>query len=283
MALALDYTPQVWGITGNLGGGKTLTAVCLAVNAIKQGYFVCSNVLLNIKELSRLYGDWVSRLYLHFAFDDESFDPAKLPCGSPRGTKNPKRVLVILDEAAEWVDQYTTAQNPKIRAFWSWLRHTSKQNQDVIIIVQRLDYLNKVIRLLISKWVIVDDFATWRMPLLKIRVPFMSGYCMQRVFDRNKKLVQGPCVVKKSFWGQFYDTSQCLNSAVFKSRNEFAGIETDNTLFRAFMAFAFSLIFFIVFSILSKQIKDISTVQDFIQHKLKPELSMDGRLASAPR
>lgn len=210
--LRLDPTPQIWGITGNLGGGKTLTAVCLAVNAIKRGYFVVSNVTLNMDAISRVHGEWTRNLYQHFSFDSDDFDPFKLPTGSPRGSNGGKRVLVILDECAEWVDQYSTAKDPRIARFWSWLRHSSKRSQDVILIVQRLEYLNKVLRLLVAKWVIVDDLKTWRMPLLKIRAPFMSGWCMQRVFDRNKRLVQGPCIVRKSEWGRYYNTAECLNS-----------------------------------------------------------------------
>lgn len=209
----LDQVPQVWGITGNLGGGKTLSAVSLAYWGMQRGYFVVSNVTLNVKNLSDYLGFDAGRLYQHFSFDEGDFDPFALPAGSPRGTKNGKRVLVIMDECAEWIDQYSsTNTNPKIKRFLSWLRHSSKRSQDVILIVQRLEYLNKNIRLLISKWLIVDDLRVWRLPVVKCTVPFMSGFCMQRVFDRNKRLVQGPLIVRKSYIGQFYNTSECLNS-----------------------------------------------------------------------
>lgn len=213
MALRLDPVPQVWGITGNLGGGKSLSAVCLAAHAVARGFFVVSNITLKIDELAAEYGDYVRRLYQHFSFDDPGFDPFKLPTGSPRGTPGGKRVLVIMDECAEWIDQYSSVQkDDRIRRFMSWLRHSSKRSQDVILVVQRLDYLNKNIRLLISKWLIVDDLRVWRIPVLKMRVPLMSGFVMQRVFDRNKKLVQGPAIVRKASFGRFYSTAECLNS-----------------------------------------------------------------------
>lgn len=209
----LDPVPQVWGITGNLGGGKSLTATSIAVSAIKSGYFVVSNITLNTAAIDNALDiDYSSKLYKHFSFEDSDFDPFALPTGSPRGTPNGKRVVVIMDECAEWVDQYSTAQNPKIKRFWSWLRHSSKRSQDVVLIVQRLEYLNKVLRLLISKWVIVDDMRVYRLPILKIRIPFMGGTCMQRVFDRNRRLVQGPLFVNKSVWGRFYNTAECLNA-----------------------------------------------------------------------
>lgn len=212
MALRLDPVPQVWGITGNLGGGKSLSAVCLAAYAIARGYYVVSNITLKIDVLAEEYGPYVRRLYQHFSFNDAGFDPFKLPTGSPRGTPGGKRVLVIMDECAEWIDQYTSVQrDDRIRRFMSWLRHSSKRSQDVILVVQRLDYLNKNIRLLISKWLIVDDLRVWRIPVLKMTVPFMGGFVMQRVFDRNKKLVQGPAIVRKVSFGRFYTTAECLN------------------------------------------------------------------------
>ena len=174
MALELERTAQLWGITGNLGGGKSLTAVWFAVRAIQQGYFVCSNITLKETALKRFIGDYALNLYQHISFDDPNFDPFKLPCGSPRGRGGDKRVLVILDECAEWIDQYSSAKDPRISRFWSWLRHSSKRSQDVFIIVQRPDYLNKVVRILISRWVMVADLATYRLPVLRRRCVYHS-------------------------------------------------------------------------------------------------------------
>lgn len=213
MSLQLDPVPQVWGVTGNLGGGKSLSAVCLAYAALERGYYVVSNISLNLDQLSLSLGGYVRNLYSHFSFDSPDFDPFKLPTGSPRGTPNGKRVLVIMDECAEWVDQYTqTNRDPRIKRFLSWIRHSSKRSQDVILVVQRLEYLNKNIRLLVSKWVVVDDLKTYRLPVVRTTIPFMGGWCMQRVFDRNRRLVQGPCIVRKASIGRYYNTSECLNS-----------------------------------------------------------------------
>lgn len=212
MALKLDRTAQVWGITGNLGGGKTLSAVYLSVNAMRQGFFVCSNVTFDLDRICFEYGNHLRKLYKHISLDDPSFDPFALPCGSPRGSGGKKRVLVVLDECAEWVDQYSNAKDPRIQRLWSWLRHSSKRSQDVLLIVQRPDYLNKVLRLLVSRWLIIDDLAVWRMPILRMRLPFCGGFVMQRVFDRCNRLVQSPCFCNKSLWGRFYNTSECLNS-----------------------------------------------------------------------
>lgn len=207
----LELTPQVWGITGNLGGGKTLTSVYLGVNAMRRGYFVVSNVTFNIDKIAQDYGDFVRSLYMHISLDDPECDPYKFPTGSPRGSGGGKRVLVILDECAEWFDQYSNLNDVRISRLNSWMRHSSKRSQDVLLVVQRKEYLNKSIRSLISKWVIVDDMSFWRMPVLRARVPFMKGFVMQRHFDRLKNLLAKPSFISKSRWGRYYNTAECLN------------------------------------------------------------------------
>lgn len=209
--MTLERTPQIWGITGNLGGGKTLTAVYLAVNAMRDGCFVCSNVTFDMDAVCRVYGEYCRSLYLHIKVDDEDFDPFSLPCGSPRGSGGGKRVLIVLDECAEWFDQYVSGKDVRVKQMMSWIRHSSKRSQDVFLIVQRMEYLQKSLRSLISKWVIVDDMSFWRMPVLRMRVPGMSGFVMQRHFSRDKKLLASPSFISKISWGRFYNTAECLN------------------------------------------------------------------------
>lgn len=83
MGVQLERTAQVWAITGNLGGGKTLTAVYLAVSSMAKGYYVVSNITLNVDLIERMYGKVVAGLYSHISLDDPNFDPFKLPVGSP--------------------------------------------------------------------------------------------------------------------------------------------------------------------------------------------------------
>lgn len=222
MAIELERTAQLWGITGNLGGGKSLTAVWFAVRAIQSGYFVVSNITLREDSLRRLIGDYAVNLYQHVSLDDPDFDPFKLPCGSPRGRGGDKRVLVIFDECAEWIDQYSSAKDPRISRFWSWLRHTSKRSQDVFIIVQRPDYLNKVVRILISRWIMVADLQTYRLPVLRCRFPFMGGYVMRNVYDRSGVRIGGVSFISKSRWGVFYDTAECLNQEGAQYNSEYS-------------------------------------------------------------
>lgn len=209
--IELERNALVWGIVGNLGGGKSLSAVSVGIRAIENGYFVASNISFKLDDLAVRYGSWVRSMYMHLDLDDPDFDPFKIPQGSPRGSGGRLRVLVILDEVAEWFDQYSSAKDPKVKRIWSWLRHSSKRSQDVFIVCQRQEYINKVVRILIARWIWVDDLAVYRVPILKMRLPFCGGFVMQNVFDRMGNKIGRVSFVHKKSWGQYYDTAECLN------------------------------------------------------------------------
>lgn len=210
--IELERNSLVWGIVGNLGGGKTLSAVSVAIRAIQSGFFVASNVSLILDELAQREGKWVYNMYDHIDLGSPDFDPFKIPCGSPRGSGGRLRVVVVLDEVAEWIDQYSSAKDARIQRFWSWLRHSSKRSQDVFIICQRQEYINKVVRILIARWVWVDDMAVWRCPFLKFKIPFCGGLVMQNVFDRVGNKIGQVSFVAKASWGRYYNTAECLNA-----------------------------------------------------------------------
>lgn len=205
--MRLERTAQVWGICGNLGGGKTLTAVELAVQSMISGYFVCTNIDLHLDLMAETYGDYLRSLYLRV--DLEKDDPSSWPCGDPRGSGGRRRVLVILDEVAEWFDQFS-GTSKQVRGFLSWLRHSSKRSQDVVLVVQRKEYLAKSLRILVSRWIWVEDLAVWRIPHFRIKVPFMGGFIMRYVADRVGNRIQPIEYSRKEVWGQYYDTGQQL-------------------------------------------------------------------------
>lgn len=210
--IKLERNSLVWGIVGNLGGGKTLSGVDLAVRSLRDGFAVITNVTLDIDLIVKEFGiPWARKLYFHVSLDDPSTDPFKWPCGDPRGSGGDRRVIVLLDEVAEWLDQYSRANDPRIKRLWSWLRHSSKRSQDVIVICQRQEYINKVVRTLIARWIWVDDLAVYRIPKLKIKFPFMSGFVMQNVYDRQGNRIGSVSFLKKSEVGRFYNTAECLN------------------------------------------------------------------------
>lgn len=205
--IRLERSAMVWGIVGSLGGGKTLTAVRVAVEALERGFFVVSNITLNIDYVCKVYGERCRKLYLHVDLTKD--DPFEFPSGDPRGSGGKRRVLVVLDECAEFFDQYSS-QKESTKRFWSWLRHSSKRSQDVFFIVQRQEYLTKSLRSLIIRWVWCDDLAVWK--FFHFKLPFMGGFIMQNVFDRLGSRVQGVDFVQKSIWGRFYNTAECIST-----------------------------------------------------------------------
>lgn len=205
--MELERTAQVWGITGNLGGGKTLSAVEMAVRGMTNGYFVVSNIELNLDRIAADFGEHCLSLYQHV--DLESADPNEWPTGDPRGSGGTRRVLVILDEIAEWFDQYA-GSSPQVRKFLSWLRHSSKRGQDVILVCQRKEFMAKSLRILVARWIWVEDLAVWRIPKLRIHIPFCGHLCGRCVRDRVGNILQTFETTRKSLWGKYYCTSQLL-------------------------------------------------------------------------
>ena len=212
MSLELERNALVWGITGNLGGGKTLTSVYFMVNAIRSGYCVVTNITLDIDRICCEFGEWAKSLYYHVSLDDSDIDPFRFPCGDPRGHGGNRRVLCVFDECAEWFDQYANAKDAKIQRLWSWLRHSSKRSQDVFLIVQRPDYMHKVLRILVARWLQVNDLAVWRIPLLRAKLPFCGGLVVAAPYDRTGQRVGHSYFISKKKWGRYYDTAECLNN-----------------------------------------------------------------------
>lgn len=75
--LSLPSTAGVYGIYGSLGGGKTLSAVDIAIAFLDSRNIVCSNVAL--KNLSKQ-----QQIFYRYLPDISNVDWFSLPSGSPR-------------------------------------------------------------------------------------------------------------------------------------------------------------------------------------------------------
>lgn len=192
-------TANVYGIYGHLGGGKSLTAVELAIYYLSIGWHVTSNILIRTQSPNYT-----------FLEEFEGCDFWALPCGAPRGTADSFRSVIIIDECAEFFDQYSSS-SPVLKAFLSWLRHSSKRGQFVFLIVQKPEFISKSLRLLINKWIVCDDMEQFRLPMFKCRIPFTRAFVARRIFDRYGNLLsRGFNFADKRRIGRYYDTSQSI-------------------------------------------------------------------------
>lgn len=195
-------TANVYGIYGHLGGGKTLTAVELAVYFLRLGWSVTSNI--SIRSVDGLSGRF------EFIDDFSSADFWSLPCGAPRGSDDTFRSVIIIDECAEFFDQYSST-SPVVRQFLSWLRHSSKRGQFVFLIVQQPEFIAKSLRNLVNKWIVCVDMEQFKLPFLRCRIPFTRDFVWRRLFDRYGNLIsRGFNFADKHLIGQYYDTSQSI-------------------------------------------------------------------------
>lgn len=195
-------TANVYGIYGHLGGGKTLTAVEISLWALSQGWSVVSNVELFHVEHSK--GNY------KYIPDIADVDFWQLPCGAPRGSNDKYRSVIVLDECAEFFDQYS-GNAPIVKNFLSWLRHSSKRGQFVFLIVQQPEFINKSLRLLVNKWIVCQDMEQFYMPLLHLRIPFTRDLVWRRMFDKYGNLIsRGWNFADKRVIGHYYNTAQSI-------------------------------------------------------------------------
>ena len=174
----LPYTPSIIGIFGSLGGGKTLSAVDIALYFINNFHFVLSNIQL--KNLTQRQLSYYSLIP-----DISKVDWFALPCGSPRGSSGTKRVAVILDELPELLNQYTSGKEYWVTVFLSWLRMTSKNGQYVFVITQDPSFILKPVRLLCSYWLKCEDMAEFRVPVFRFKLPFVKDFVARRLYNRD--------------------------------------------------------------------------------------------------
>lgn len=177
----------VHGLLGNLGGGKTLSAVGFAVDHWCKGGTVVSNVSfhwdavkeycdrrrgckLEDRQLKRLDHAQTAQFHLH----------------SMRGTRN-LPVLLIIDETARFFDAKTWNRDLAIKVELSaFLRESRKLHQEVFLIVQKEARLDKSFREL---W----EFK-WTFRRLKW-LPFLNRFIFQRQLHADTEIV-----VKSQWW-----------------------------------------------------------------------------------
>jgi len=240
---------MICAYSGLVSGGKSYTA-CRDIVGWLSTDFVLTNVDLKGEGIDRYFGGWQdwrknllilnlgasvevserknsdNSLYLSesLAFRGLSScsifgdDPWSWPIGDRRG-HGTRKVWVVIDEAAEWIDAYNSASSGWMREFCSWLRQSAKRGQEVRLIVQHPSMLHKRVRSLVARWAWHQDMSTFRIPVLGMGLcwPLTRNIC-RGWFGRDLTTPEGrpEWISKEKCFFDCYETSAFLGNAINK-------------------------------------------------------------------
>lgn len=131
-------------VSGLLGGGKSYWCVDQAVEHVRAGGIVATNLDLDIDAIRKFLHPRIVRAGQIIKVDAAT-DPRSIPRGDFRGSGR-RRVLVILDEALNWFASTGTAKDERKQIWGEYLRQSDKLGQDVWFVSQNFARAAKWIR-----------------------------------------------------------------------------------------------------------------------------------------
>lgn len=207
---------MIHGVTGHLGGGKSLHCVKLMVDQLRIGQPVATNIELDLEWIKKAWGLKHDLESIYYPIDVDA-DPWTFPRGAPRGTVGP-RVVIVIDEAGEWITQDNVGA---LRQLKSWLRHSDKQGQDVYLIVQDASILAKAGRVLVHRWLYTRNMGQWEIPGVGWHLPAPWKF-EQHVFHYDQT---GRNLLKKQVYLRDKRVYKAYNTAaLFGHSAEAAGV-----------------------------------------------------------
>lgn len=161
---------MVYGVVGKLGGGKSFSCVRMMLENLRLGMGVVSNIRL--KE-DYLLSRGINASKYRYLEDFGGVNPWTLPHGDLRGSGGRYRVIIVIDEAGEWLDSYSDARHKgtQLSDVASWLRQSDKLGQDVYFIVQFESLLHTRLRSIVHRWLYCFDLAKFRLPIVGVGLP----------------------------------------------------------------------------------------------------------------
>lgn len=220
-----------WGVTGKLGGGKTLWAVYKAAEYLRKGKRVAANI------------DLFSDKILYTIKDEQDVKLFRIPDSPSRrdldliGTGNDssdesKNGLLILDECGNILNS-RNYNDPERKKLIEWFLHARKLGWDCIFIVQNLSLLDKQIRdALIEYKVVVNRMDRLNLPLLSslgFKIPLPKIHYANIYYGTEARAVTAD---KDFFRGKdlynFYSTRQLLIGQGIGEDGESKAIDAHN-------------------------------------------------------
>jgi hypothetical protein len=159
------------------GAGKSLTAVRVMREGLEEGRY--AGVVTNIE----LRDDaWPVDLRKKIECVD-TWAPWSEWWGAIGRVKG--RCLVVMDEAAERLG--VTGHGREIEEFHSVLRQSRKLGTDFILVIQRVSFLDRRVRLLADRVLWIIDGRYYRVPGVGIRLPWLAPFVIASELDWSGK------------------------------------------------------------------------------------------------
>lgn len=155
-----------WGVTGKLGGGKTLWAVWMAVQYLRDGKRVAANIDLYPEHFLKNIKDEKDLRLLRIPDSPTRRDLDVIGVGNESSDES-QNGLLILDECGNILNSRTYNDAGR-KGLIEWFLHARKLGWDCIFIVQNLSLLDKQIRDALVEYKVVVK------RLDRLKVPFLS-------------------------------------------------------------------------------------------------------------
>lgn len=175
------------GITGNMSGGKTYTAVEIMLLRLRSSHRIVTNVKLNCRGVTnylRVPCVFWKKYYFYLENDDEISgnynciplkDYNNYPQGSRRGSADyeARKVFIFFDEISSVFDSMISASDGGVQAVATWARHSEKRGQMVYLIMQFASELHKRLRVHITEYIHCTNSASVLIPFTGLHLPKM--------------------------------------------------------------------------------------------------------------
>lgn len=215
---------MITAVTGKIGGGKTLSSVAAMVNHLCKGGIVCSNIRLDLQAVSNwknINFQFLQDRYIYIE-DCSTCNPHDFPHGDLRG-RGKRRVLLVIDESAEFFSSLSLDNKERLQLWYSWLRHSDKMGTDVFFIVQDFSQLNKQGRLLSQRTTYCYDMAKFRLPIIYCN-PFWWTWSYIRIatYDTTtREVIQVDWLKKDKRLFKCYDTADMFGLSYFSNNSSY--------------------------------------------------------------
>lgn len=220
---------MIYVVVGKLGGGKSLTCAYLGACHVKKNLILVSNCDYKLEGFRVFTGRNIRRGQLiHINGDD---DPSKIPTGDNRGTKNQRKVMIVIDEALNWFSSSGSVNDPRKAKWGEWLRQSDKLGQDVYLIAQQFNLLAKWIRDLAHTIIFCQDLQHNRLwNVLPYPYPLSRCIAATKYQVATKERTGLTIFAKRKELFYLYDTAQMFGALAYEQNLENAYLKQDHVI-----------------------------------------------------